>query len=106
MSVRKHAEWMSQIDDRILEYLHTRGPGRPSDIRYGLSEFGGDLSYPQDYVDGRLDELTDRGLLVRQDDRWEYRLTNEGLSYLRGEFDASTLSPDRSSPGAEIWKID
>lgn len=90
--MRRHAEWMAQADERILEYLAENGSERPGEIRYGLAAINDAMAYPQSYVDNRLDRLAAAGLVVEDEDGWAYELTNRGSFFLRGEFDASALS--------------
>lgn len=91
--MRRHAEWMTQADERILEYLAENESERPGEIRYGLAAINDAMAYPQSYVDNRLDRLAAAGLVVEDEDGWAYDLTNRGSFFLRGEFDASALSP-------------
>lgn len=96
--MRRHAEWMAQADDRILEYLRREGPRRPNEIRFGLASIGDDVRHPQRYVDERLDALAADGLVAQLDDRWACGFTDAGAAYLRGDVDASSLPrPDRRS---------
>jgi|GEM_PF-1332577 len=92
--MRRHAEWMTRADERILEYLAENESEQPSEIRYGLAAINDAMAYPQSYVDGRLDRLAGAGLVAEREDGWAYELTNRGSFFLRGEFDASVLSPD------------
>jgi predicted transcriptional regulator len=89
--MRQHAEWMTQADERILEYLVENSPGRPGEIRYGLAAVNEAMSYPQSYVDTRLDRLTARGLVAKRDDSRAYELTDRGSS-----FSAARSTPARS----------
>lgn len=83
-------------DERILERLDDSQPLRANEIRDELATHGSDMDYPQRYIDRRLDRLEAYGLVQRNDDRWAYSLTNRGDFYLRGEFDASVLHPDKN----------
>lgn len=90
--VRKHARWMAQPDDRILELLRAYGPRRASELRAELAATGEDLYYPQVYVDKRCEILTDAGLLCRESGPLAYEVTDLGVRYLDGGFDAATIS--------------
>lgn len=92
---------------RIRRSVAENSPGRPGEIRYGLAAVNEAMSYPQSYVDTRLDRLAARGLVARRDDSWAYELTDRGSFFLRGAFDASALSanvPDDHDAGR--WRSD
>lgn len=89
--IRKHAGWMAQPDDRILEFLHNHGELRTRSLRRGLADSGGNLTYPKAYVDRRCEALTDYGLLAYERGTQRYDITELGTQYLDGKLDASEL---------------
>jgi Mn-dependent DtxR family transcriptional regulator len=88
MKARKSANWMQQVDERILEHLSEEGWASPrtmvSDSRFGK------LKVSRAHVRERCEELTRRELVVPiYSDMYE--ITSEGLAYLRGDLDAGHL---------------
>lgn len=82
--MRQRADWMTPMDDRILELLQSAGIVlSPSIIAYNL-----DAS--REGVTRRLQELTSYGLVNRVD-RGKYEITKKGTGYLAGELDADNL---------------
>lgn len=107
MTLRKHAEWMELVDDRILEYLSEHDSGRPTDIHQSLAAYGDAMTYSQRYIDQRLDLLSSVDVVEKHPDRWEYRLTQRGQLYLRGEFTVDSLStPPTSGHDSVIDRIE
>lgn len=95
--IRKHAAWMAQPDERVLEFLHSHGPHRAEELRSGLSEVSNDLVYPRTYLYKRCELLAEYGLLQYDRQTLKYDLTDRAAAYLDGRFDASALGP--SEPG-------
>jgi len=88
--VRQPAEWMMPIDDRILEMVYEERHMTPLALsREGLIER---LDIGRKHANNRCRKLTEYGLLTRFD-RGLYEITDEGIAYLDGELDASTLEP-------------
>jgi predicted transcriptional regulator len=83
--VRDRAEWMNPVDDQILELLEEEGNMTPR----GVEHFGVTVS---DHAGDRLSKLAEYGLVERIT-RGLYRITDEGLRYLEGNLNASTLDP-------------
>jgi len=83
--VRKRAEWMRPIDERILETMRDEGNMTPR----ALDDFG---VTSQGHANDRLSELAQYGLAERIS-RGLYRLTDDGRAFLDEELDASTLEP-------------
>lgn len=81
--MRKRAEWMKPVDERILEYLEDEGAGTPKSIANAF-----DMN--NDYVGVRCRLLVDAGLLTRVS-RGLYSVTSDGEEFLSGELDATTL---------------
>jgi uncharacterized membrane protein len=87
-SFRKDAEWMTPLDDRILEILSSSGIVlSPAVIRYNLE-------YSRGEVSRRLSILSKSGLVEKEEEGY-YSITSMGNEYLAGEFDARDLEePD------------
>jgi len=81
--MRKPAEWMTPLDDRILEALNAGLVLSPSIIAYNIEK-------SREAVSRRLSELADRGL-VRRVERGKYEITDRGRAYLKGELEAEDL---------------
>ncbi len=88
--MRKHADWLTQADERILEFLRENGNYPPSAIRDRLAEIGDDLDYSTNHLGMRCRALDDHGLLENVGGG-TYTVTNLGEEYLDGEFDAGSL---------------
>ena len=87
--IRKQGEWMSKNDERILEYLCNNGRCRPRGIRDGLGRVNDGINLSTTYIDNRLEKLEAAGFVVR--DELDYEITQRGMDYLAGEFDASVI---------------
>ena len=82
--MRKRGEWMTPMDDLLLEALASSGMVlSPSIISFNL-----DLS--REAVNRRLQTLADHGL-VEKIERGKYEITDEGSEYQSGDLDASNL---------------
>jgi predicted transcriptional regulator len=88
--MRKSADWMAHVDERILEFLSEYGNHQPSQIATRLEEIGAGMEYHPNYVGRRCRTLTDYGLL-RNIGNGVYQITDEGEQYLAGELDTSGL---------------
>jgi hypothetical protein len=89
--MRRHADWITQADERILECLEDSDfPLPKEEVRERLAEAGvGDaMVYAQSYVDARIARLQAFGFVEATQTR-QYALSEKGTLYLRGEFDAS-----------------
>jgi len=87
--VRKRAEWMRPVDERIMETMRDEGNLTP----YALDETF-DVA-AANYASNRLSKLADYGLVERLG-RGLYRLTEQGRAFLDEELDASELKRDGS----------
>ena len=85
---RQRAEWMRPIDDEILETIFDEGNLTPQAVEnLGVCS--------RSHASVRLSKLRRYGLVERvAGTEGLYRLTGEGRSFLEGELDASTLTPD------------
>jgi Mn-dependent DtxR family transcriptional regulator len=75
---------MTQADERALEFLQEK------DIVASPSVIAANIDYTGEYISRRCRKLTDAGLLQRIDAS-NYRLTELGDQFLRGEVDAEDL---------------
>lgn len=91
--MRKHATWLTQADERILEFLHEYGNHPPSAICSRLAEIGGGLEYSSNHVGMRCRALANHGLLINVGGG-TYSITDLGESFLEGELDADELEPN------------
>ncbi len=80
--MRCHAQWMSIVDERILEFLAENGARQPSQIADELAEQG--MVYNPKYVGRRCRELADRGL-IDNFGNGIYASSEKGERYLEGE---------------------
>lgn len=86
--MRKHADWMTIADERILEFLRDEGARQPKQIATELEGKG--MEFSDKYVGRRCRKLEDNGFLQNVGNGI-YRLTEQGEQYLDEEFDASDL---------------
>lgn len=88
--VRKRAEWMRPVDERIMETMRDEGNLTP----YALDETF-DVAVAN-YASNRLSELAQYGLVERLG-RGLYRLTEDGRAFLEEDLDAGELEPVEDS---------
>ena len=91
--MRKHADWLSQADERILEFISDRGNHPPKAIRDKLAEEGVQMDYHVQHVRRECRKLRDHGLLVDVGGG-TYSITEKGEAFLEGDLDAGTLEPE------------
>lgn len=75
---RRSPEWMTPMDDDVLELFHS------SHLVLTPAIIAFNLEYSRGEVNRHLTRLQEHGL-VEKVDRGKYRLTAEGEQYLRGE---------------------
>ncbi|MFA9417626.1 MarR family transcriptional regulator [Natrinema sp. HArc-T2] len=85
--MRPRVEWMTQADERVLEFLHEK------DIVSSPSVIAANIDYTGEYISRRCNKLENAGLLQRVD-ATNYRITELGERYLIGEVDPDELSLD------------
>lgn len=95
--MRKPAEWMHTIDNRILEVLCNHGNHTPRALSEDADTVRLDKS--SSYVGRRLRTLADYGLVERID-KGLYGITDEGRAYLNEELDASELGNSQNAGDA------
>jgi DNA-binding IclR family transcriptional regulator len=106
--IRRHAEWMRLIDERILELLKAEDQAlRSRAIQDRLGELSPHLEYPKQYIDARLDRLLYYRLVETDGESWKYCLSEHGFSYLNGALDANDLPASvEQQPEKPTVKID
>lgn len=82
--MRKRGEWMTPMDDLLLEALES------SDMVLSPSIISFNLDLSREAVNRRLQTLADHSLVERIE-RGKYAITGKGRGYLNGEFDASDV---------------
>lgn len=82
--MRKRANWMTQLDDEILELLDS------SELVLSPSIIAFNINRSREGVADRIAMLTDYGL-VEKVERGKYQITQEGKQYLQCELDVSKL---------------
>jgi hypothetical protein len=89
--VRKRADWMTRVDEEILETMRDEGNMTPQVLeeRYDITA--------ANYARDRMTEMARYGL-VEKLGRGLYRLTDDGRAFLDEEFDASELEPVGDTP--------
>jgi predicted transcriptional regulator len=85
LPMRKRADWMTQLDDEILELLDS------SELVLSPSIIAFNINRSREGVADRIAMLTDYGLIEKVE-RGKYRITGEGEQYLQGELDVSKLN--------------
>ena len=91
MRMRKSAEWMSQLDERIIENLDDSGWASPSTMSRSFC-----FTASEDRILERCEALADSGLIAPiYEGASMFELTTIGYLYLDGDLDADTL-PRRS----------
>lgn len=91
--MRRHAGWLSQADERILEFLSEYGNHQPKAIRDRLDSIGRDMEYHPEHISRECRKLTNRGLLVNVGGG-TYSITEAGREFLSGELDAGDIDVD------------
>jgi predicted transcriptional regulator len=81
MSIRWPPNWLSQTDERILEFLDSESKGTPQEIADAIP-----TDSSNKYVNQRLSMLLKVGLVERVA-RGQYRITPKGRGFLAGEQD-------------------
>lgn len=93
--MRPRAEWMTDNDDSILEFLEDSGLALPPRaIEYNIkTRHSKEMSYST--INRRLKMLNDKNLVEKEyESGGFYSITDKGQDYLSGELDASELEDD------------
>lgn len=92
--MRLPADWMSPMDDDILELFHSAELVlTPSIIAYNID-------YSREEVNRRLSVLEQHGVVERVE-RGKYRIATIGEEYLAGRAPADDIDAELSDPGIE-----
>ncbi len=87
--MRKMAEWTTQADERIMEWLRGAGTHSSSAIGHAMNNVSDGIDYTRSHISRRCKVLSEYGLLDKN--YRNYSLTENGEEFLDGELDASTL---------------
>ena len=79
--LRHSGNWMTLVDDRILEYLHENEAASPTEMMKG-----GPIKFSRAYIGRRCKKLKKEGLLREISDA-TYVITEDGEAYLKGHLD-------------------
>ena len=84
--MRYSGDWMTLVDDRILEYLQENETGSPKKMKDE-----GPIRYSDAYIGRRCKRLAEEGL-VRHLGNAVYTITDDGEAYLEGRLDTKNWS--------------
>jgi len=96
--MRHSGDWMTLVDDRVLEYLREHDSGTPTKMKRE-----GPINYSRAYVDRRCKRLAEEGL-VKHFGNGVYVITEDGEAYLDGRLDTQEwryINNDAGSVEAE-----
>jgi len=79
--MRHSGDWMTLVDDRVLEYIREHESGSPTEM---MRE--GPIHYSRQYIARRCKKLAEEGL-IRHLGNGVYILTDDGEAYLDGTLD-------------------
>ena len=79
--MRHSGNWMTLVDDRILEYLHENEAASPTEMMKG-----GPIKFSRAYIGRRCKKLKEEGL-IREISDATYVITEDGEAYLEGRLD-------------------
>lgn len=85
--IRQPADWMTPMDDAILELFHS------SNLILTPAIIALNIDHSREEVNRRLNKLENHDL-VKKVERGKYRMTNLGEQYLRGNFHVALLTAD------------
>lgn len=89
VDVRKMADWLTQAQERIMEWLRDGGSHPSSAIAESLNSINEGVSYSRPHISRSCGMLAEYGLLDKN--YQNYSLNESGERYLDGELDASSL---------------
>lgn len=84
--MRHSGDWMTLLDDRVLEYLSENEAASPIEMKNG-----GPIKFSRAYIGRRCRKLADKGL-VREISDAVYMITDDGEAYLAGRLDTGDWS--------------
>jgi len=79
--MRHSGDWMTLVDDRVLEYIAENGSGSPNEMKNE-----GPIQYSRVYIHERCKKLVEEGLLNHLGNGI-YTITDDGEKYLSGDLD-------------------
>lgn len=79
--MRHSGDWMTLVDDRVLEYIDENGSGSPTEMKNE-----GPIQYSTGYISERSKKLSEKGLL-KDLGNGVYVITDDGKAYLDGDLD-------------------
>jgi len=82
--MRPRVDWITQADERVLEFLHEK------DIVASPTVIAANIDYTAEYISRRCRKLANMGLLQRVDPS-NYRLTDLGRRFLGGDIEAEEV---------------
>ena len=94
--MRHSGDWMTLVDDRVLEYLLENETGSPTEMMNN-----GPIRYSSQYIGRRCKKLREEGL-VRHLGNGVYTITDDGEAYLDSRLDTQTwryLDQDTNDTG-------
>ncbi len=96
--MRHSGDWMTLVDDRVLEYIREHESGSPKQMKDD-----GPIRYSRQYIARRCKKLAEEGLL-RHLGNGVYVITEDGNSYLSGELDTETWEMVENDDGESSAK--
>ncbi len=95
--MRHAGNWMTAVDDRILEYLSEHESGSPTKMKRE-----GPIRYSRQQVHRRCKKLAENGL-VKDLGNGVYVITDDGEAYLDGRLDTENWRYiDENTDGVEV----
>lgn len=79
--MRHSGDWMTIVDDRVLEYIREHDSGSPTKMKNEAP-----IHYSRQYVHKRCKKLAEEGLLKHLGNG-VYVITEDGEAYLDGQLD-------------------
>jgi len=79
--MRHSGDWMTLVDDRVLEFIDENGSGSPTKMKNE-----GPIQYSTGYISERCKKLVEEGLLNHLGNAI-YTITDDGEKYLSGDLD-------------------
>lgn len=84
----ERVSWFSPVDYEILLFFGNH------DIEASAKVISANIEYDRQYVNKRLRELAEEGLLQKNEESGLYELSELGREFLSGDLDASDLERD------------
>ncbi|WP_425498689.1 phage repressor protein [Haloplanus salilacus] len=97
--MRHSGDWMTLVDDRVLEYIREHDSGSPTEMKRE-----GPIHYSRQYIAKRCRRLADEDLLQHLGNG-VYILTDEGEAYLDGKLDTQNWVRLDENNGAAVNRV-